>query len=213
MSTSVSSLLNSLPASSYGAGNAKVGTMTQAVRDAIAKASGATVTAGASASASGVTISIGAKVAAATALDNAKDFSVLTEDVRKSLDSKSADLTEMSGRALSAIILNRGGGFSAREVAGAKAELNGRTRADFTSALSEGVAVDALGAYNEKLVAAYDAMSAEEREARGWTEKVRNSAEAFVAGSASLMTLFDALDAEEQDVAGEDVPGWRFAGM
>ena len=179
-------------------------TTAAALQALIASKSGATAAAGATGSASGVSISLAAKIAAAEATDNAKDFSKLTSDVRATLDAQYAadktagkasstpDIAEYSGRALAAMALNRGGDFSGKEVAAAKAELRERTREQFTSAVGGSNMLSSLATYNQQLVSKYDAMSSEEREALGWTDKVRASAASFV-GTSSQPSLFDQL--------------------
>ncbi len=174
--------------------------MTQAVRAALAKATAATTApAPATSSGNGVTISAAARLAAATAADKSKDFNALATEVRNALDDKSADLTEMSGRALAAIMLDRNGQFTRTEIAAAKSELTGRTREDFTVLATGSSALGGLGAYNQQLVSQYDAMSDEEREARGWTPALRNSAAAFIQGSQTASSLFDAIDQVDSD--------------
>lgn len=161
---------------------------------------------------SSVSISTAAKIAAAEAADNAKDFTTLSNDVRATLDAASAaakaagkpvgapDLSEMSGRALAAIILNRTGSFTGAEQAAAKTELRTRTRDEFTTALSSGSTLTALTGYNQLLIGEYDAISPEEREARGWTSTIRDSAANFVSSTSASSTtnssLFDLLNGD-----------------
>lgn len=159
-------------------------------------------------------ISVSAKIAAAEKIDNAKDFTTLSHDVRATLDAAYAvaktvgksgapDLSEMSGRALAAIILNKTGSFNGSEQAAAKHELQQRTRDEFTTALSSGSGLTALSSYNQLLVGEYDAISPEEREARGWTSALRDSAESFVSSTSGSSTgnssLFDLLNDDGTD--------------
>lgn len=183
-------------ASAYSSGNAKVSATTQAILDAVAKATGGTTSS--AASGNGVSISTDAKLAAADAADNVRDFGELTTEVRAELDKGDADVTEMSGRALAAIVLNRSNNFSRTEIAAAKKELDGRTREDFALLAGGGNVLGGLSAYNQQLVSQYDSMSDEEREARGWTPAMRASAEAFVNSSQNIITsLFDQLNQDE----------------
>ena len=138
------------------------------------------------------TISAAAKIAAAEKADNAKDFGALTADVRATLDKQYAadkaagakiakpDLSAFSGRALAAMALNRDGDFSRREVAAARIELRGRDRQALVGATSGGFNTNALAAYSRQMVATYDGISSEEREALGWRGRTRASAAAFV---------------------------------
>jgi hypothetical protein len=177
-----------------------------AIKAAIAAstASTTTTTSSGSGSGNGVTISAAAKIAAAEVTDNAKDFATLTGDVRKTLDAQYAadktagktsstpDIGEFSGRALAAVALNRDGDFSSKEVAAAKAELRTRTREQFSSLVGNSMSLGGMAAYNQQLVSQYDSMSSEEREALGWTDKIRSSAASFV-GTSSQPSLFDQL--------------------
>ena len=190
--------------SSYTSASDSVATAVQKLIDTKTAANTKTTGTTSSASTNGVSISSTARIAAAEAADNAKSFSTLTSDVRKTLDdqyaadktagktSSTPDIGEYSGRALAAIALNRDGNFSSKEVAAAKAELRDRTREQFSSIVGNGISLSGMAAYNQQLVSQYDSMSAEEREAMGWTDKVRSSAAAFV-GTGSQSSLFDRL--------------------
>jgi len=181
----------------------------QAAIDAATKDSESTTSRSSSPS-SGVSISHAAKIAAAEQADNARDFTALSQAVRQTLDTQYAadeankagsapDLGLMSGRALAAIALNKTGGFSTREMALAKKELNERVRVELAEALKSGNAMDALVSYNQQLVADYDGMTQEERDARGWTDKTRSTAEAFITtvqGTENTPSLFDLLNSE-----------------
>lgn len=192
-SSSLMSLLGttSSTGSTYGYGTSDVSATTQAILDQISRATGAT------SSSNGVSISTDARLAAAEAADNAKDFSVLATEVRQELDHGTTPMTGMSGRALAAVVLNQGNAFSSTEIAAAKQELDSRTRQDFTLTAGSG-GTGGLAAYDQQLVSQYDATSDEEREARGWTKAMRDSAASFVTTSqATTTSLFDAIDAAD----------------
>lgn len=177
----------------------------QATIDAASKDSESATT-GTTSPSSGVSISRAARIAAAEKVDNAKDFSALSQQVRQTLDAQyasaeegKADLTEMSGRALAAIALNKTSAFNPREMAAARNELNERARVELAAALKTGNAMDALVSYNQQLVADYDGMTQEERDARGWTDKTRSTADAFITtvnGAENTPSLFDLLNDE-----------------
>ena len=183
----------------------------QATIDAAPK-DGESTTSTTSSPSSGVSISNAAKIAAAEQADNAKDFTTLSQQVRQALDAQYAadeanktsyapDFTLASGRALAAIALNKTGAFSKTEMALAKKELNERARVELTEALKSGNAVDALVSYNQQLVSDYDGMTQEERDARGWTDKTRSSAEAFITtvrGTENTPSLFDLLNGDSE---------------
>jgi hypothetical protein len=161
---------------------------------------GAATSATSSTSGSGVSISADAQAAAAETSDNAMNFTDLSNQVRSTLDaqyatekangqSQSADLSGLSGRALSAIVLNQTGNFTPTEQRAAKTALDQQTRSDFTTAVSGGMSMSSLSSYSQSLVTQYDAMSPEERQARGWTPQFRASAANVV--SEGSLSLFD----------------------
>lgn len=148
---------------------------------------------------SSLSISANARRAAAESADNKKDFAALSQEVRTNLDAQytaagtsrdhgaaGLELNALTGRALSAVILNTSGTFSLGEVAAAKTELRERMRTEFVGAVGSKAGLSSLSAYNAQLIISYDAMSSEERQARGWTSHTRATAAAFVqkAGSA-----------------------------
>lgn len=153
--------------------------------------------------ATGISISADAQAAAAETEDNQKDFTDLSNDVRSTLDAQYAaakaagkdqvpDLSGMSGRALAAIVLNQSGKFMPAEQRAAKAALDQQTRNDFAAATGGGMSMSSLASYSQSLVQQYDAMSPEERQARGWTEAFRDNAAKVV--SEGSLSLFDQID-------------------
>lgn len=154
----------------------------------------------ASQSTSGTAVSISAEALAAAAAkeDEEKDYAVLVKEVRAALDSQyaggtakgSADLGELSGRALAVMALNKEGQFSPAESRAAKLALREETRLSFVSVVGKGADIGAIANFSKQLAAQYDAMSPEEREARGWTEKFRDTNVDFAA-NLSMPSLFD----------------------
>jgi len=149
---------------------------------------------------SGVSISANAQAAAAEAADNKRDFTDLANEIRSSLDTlyaaekaagkpQSANFANLSGRALSAVVLNQGKQFTPAEQRQAKAALDQQTRAAFKAAVQGGMSMSSLSSYSQSLVTQYDAMSPEERQARGWTESFRDNAAKVV--SQGSLSLFD----------------------
>jgi hypothetical protein len=127
-----------------------------------------------SSSSTGVTISASATIAAAIKADATKDAATLTSDIRSALDAQykangkgTADLSAMSPRAVSTIILNSSGKFSATEVLAAKAEMRARDRSGFLNATANDFSVSSLQAYQTARLQSYAAMSVEERTVRG----------------------------------------------
>lgn len=151
----------------------------------------------------GVSISADAQAAAAEAADNKRDFADLAKEIRSSLDTlyaaekaagkpQSANFANLSGRALSAVVLNQGNQFTPAEQRQAKAALDQQTRQDFAAAVQGGMSMSNLASYSQSLVTQYDAMSTEERQARGWTEAFRYNAAKVV--SEGSLSLFDQID-------------------
>lgn len=151
----------------------------------------------------GVSISADAQAAAAEADDNKRDFTDLANEIRSSLDTlykaesdagkpQSANFANLSGRALSAVVLNQGKQFTPAEQRQAKAALDQQTRDSFKAATQGGMSMSSLSSYSQSLVTQYDAMSPEERQARGWTESFRDNAANVV--SQGSLSLFDQID-------------------
>ena len=153
----------------------------------------------------GVSISPDAQAAAAEADDNKRDFTDLANEIRSSLDTlyaaektagkpQSANFANLSGRALSAVVLNQGKQFTPAEQRQAKAALDQQTRTAFTAATQSGMSMSSLSSYSQSLVTQYDAMSPEERQARGWTESFRDNAAKVV--SQGSLSLFDQMSSD-----------------
>lgn len=197
MTVSLSSVL-----SSYGYNSASTAKTdaSAAVSAAMAKLAQSDTTATTIQNTSGtqVTISAAALAAATAKEDNDKDASVLAKEVRAALDAQyakgtakgSADMSEFSGRALAIVALNKEGQFSASESRAAKEALREDTRQSFVSAMGSGDAYSMIANYSKQLASQYDSMSAEEREARGWSEDFRNTNADF-ATNFTMPSLFD----------------------
>ena len=190
--------------SSSQSGSSYVNSTTSAALAKIEGAANATPNASSAASSdTGVSISANAQAAAAEADDNQKDFGDLANEIRSSLDTlyaaektagkpQAANFANLSGRALSAVVLNQGNQFTPTERQQAKAALDQQTRAAFISATSSGMSMSSLSSYSQSLVTQYDAMSPEERQARGWTPSFRDNAAKVV--SEGSLSLFDQID-------------------
>lgn len=147
----------------------------------------------------GASISSAAHLAAQEKADNKKDFAALSAEVRTTLNEAYARqgnksvpaLDQFSGRALAAIMLNRDGSFSRREMQAARTELRSRQIHDYTSALSGRPSLAALKAYNAQILSRYDAISAEEREALRWTGQTRTAAQHFIQSVTTASTAQD----------------------
>lgn len=185
--------------------------LSPAIGAAMAKLAGestnpATASASGGTDANGVSISASAQAASAEADDNAKDFTDLSNEVRSSLDTlyaaekaagkpQTANFSNLSGRALSAVALNQTGNFTPAERRAAKTALDQQTKADFAGAIAGGVSMSSLSSYSQSLVTQYDAMSPEERHARGWTTQFRDNAAKVV--SEGSLSLFDQIGSSD----------------
>jgi hypothetical protein len=110
-----------------------------------------------------------------------RDIVKVAGDVRAVLDAqyaKAADpeapisLAAFDDRALAAIALDKGGLFSADEVRAAKLEIRDRNNDRMTEAYGSNVAAGSSGTLGRDLITRYASMSAEEREAQGWTPEL-----------------------------------------
>lgn len=125
----------------------------------------------------------------------------LAQNLRRTLDKRyesgeaargKLDLAAFDSRAVSAMALNRDGLFSAEEVRSANAEI--RSRAN--SALSEGYKDAARSgdptAFSRNIIAIYSSMSADERQAAGFSENLLSTAIASYESSSRLMDIMAA---------------------
>ena len=134
------------------------------------------------ASQSGAVITVEAKRAAAAKADASKDAATLAAETRQALDTQyeaagakdSADLTTLSGRALSIMALNESGAFSKTEIAAAKLELRAWDRQAAMSQLMAGpLTAASLATYQKDQLTARASMSTEEQHLRDINPKLR----------------------------------------
>jgi len=125
-------------------------------------------------------------------------FTDITKDARSILDniySNSGDLQELSKlstRSLSAIALNRSDTFTRLEITAAKSEMRSRIGQTVQSAFQEAGTTGDPTAFSKKLIAQYDTMSAEEREAAGLGKGYYNSLVTNYETSLSISRTFAA---------------------
>lgn len=197
MNVSLSSVLSSYGYNSTSTTKTDASAAVSAAMAKLAQSDTATTTTQ-STSGTQVTISAAALAAATAKEDNEKDASALAKEVRAALDSQytagtkkgDADLSKLSGRALAIVALNKDGTFSAAESRDAKQALREDTRQSFVSAMGSGDAYSMIANYSKQLASQYDAMSPEERQARGWSEDFRNTNADF-ATNFTMPSLFD----------------------
>lgn len=176
------SLFSYLKADSLGS-SAMSAQVAQAMQT-IAEKQGASVKGDAAKAGAGssVSITLQARRAAAEKQDADKAAPALASELRGALDRAyaaagerhSADLTDLSGRALAVMVLNDTGQFSRAEVAAAKSELRGRDRQAVLAQISaDGLTASSLAAYLKQSLGARATMSAEERGLRDANPNLR----------------------------------------
>lgn len=109
-----------------------------------------------------------------------RDFADVTRDTRTALDrqyeangqppGQFIDLSNFNGQALSAIALNNDDQFTSREVQAAKLEVNSRSGNAVRAAYESSARSNDPAALAKNLIAQYGSMTAEERQAAGWSE-------------------------------------------
>ena len=110
-----------------------------------------------------------------------RDFGDVTTDARATLDAQYADGTstasyaDFDSRSLAAVALNSAGKFTVAEVRAASSEMRTRSGAALLASLKSASTTDPT-AFASNVISLYGAMSPEEREAAGWSEKLYQSA-------------------------------------
>jgi hypothetical protein len=100
------------------------------------------------------------------------------------------DLSDLSSRSLSAIILDKTGKFSAQEVRAAQATMREKSAAPLLSGLKSANQSGNPAAFSQNIISAYSSLSAEERQAAGWSDKMYESAVASFKTTSKLMQMF-----------------------
>ena len=101
-----------------------------------------------------------------------------------------ADLSRFDSRALSAIALNQGDQFTGEEVLAAKAEMRARSGAAVLAGFKAAASGSDPTAFAQNIISAYGSMSAEERQAAGWSESFYAAAVANYKSASSLADMF-----------------------
>ena len=112
------------------------------------------------------------------------------------------DLSQFNSRAVSAVALNRDGLFSADEVGAAKAEIRARANAALSEGYKDAGRSGDPTAFARNIMAIYSAMSADERQAAGFSDALLDTA---VSSYQSTMRLMDMM-ATSMNVGG--AAGW-----
>jgi hypothetical protein len=138
-----------------------------------------------------------------------RDFDAVAGDARTALDKQYADakaagkdltflssqkdgvpvdFSQFDSRSLSAVALNQGGKFSALEVFAAKQAIAQRSNSTVLAGLKS-AASDPMG-FAKNLISAYSSMSAEERQAAGWSPQLYSAAVASYNTAAQIANIF-----------------------
>jgi len=105
------------------------------------------------------------------------------------------DLSGLSSRSLSAIVLDEEGQFSSQEVAAAKAQLRTKSSAVLMAGLKSASQSSDPTAFSQNVISAFSSLSAEERQAAGWSDKLYEAAVANYSTSNKLLEMFNQLSA------------------
>ncbi|KKB80108.1 hypothetical protein VW35_06625 [Devosia soli] len=103
------------------------------------------------------------------------------------------DLSGLSSRSLSAIVLDEEGQFSSQEVAAAKAQLRSKSSAVLMAGLKSAGQSSDPTAFSQNVISAFSSLSPEERQAAGWSDKLYEAAVANYSTSNKLLEMFNQL--------------------
>lgn len=136
-----------------------------------------------------------------------RDFGKVASDVRAALDKQYAlavapdaakddssgeiDFRRFDDRSLSAVVLNKDDQFSSHEIAQARAEIRLRDSAAIKAGYQSTSDADA-GGFGKAMITRYAGMTAEEREAAGWTPAVYDKMVALQSARDKLAEMFNA---------------------
>lgn len=101
------------------------------------------------------------------------------------------DLSDMSSRTLSAIVLDKEGQFSSDEVNAAKSQLRTKSSAVLLAGLKSASQSTDPTAFSQNVISAFSSLSAEERQAAGWSDKLYEAAVANYSSSSKLFEMFN----------------------
>ena len=134
----------------------------------------------------------------------------VADDVRTTLDKKYADalangrvptfnksskigsyidLSSFDSRSLSAMVLNAKGQFSDAEMGAAKAVLHSKSGAALLAGFNNAAKSSDPTAFSQNVISIYSSMSAEERQAAGWSENIYKAAVSSYATNSKLVQM------------------------
>ena len=123
------------------------------------------------------------------------------------------DLSNLSSRTLSSIVLDKENQFSSAEVAAAKSELRTKSSAVLMAGLKSASQSTDPTAFSQNVISAFSSMSTEERQAAGWSDKLYESAVANYSSSNKLLEMFNQLSANSGSGAKTSGSGFSFASL
>jgi hypothetical protein len=103
------------------------------------------------------------------------------------------DLSGLSSRTLSAIVLDGEGQFSSQEIAAAKAQLRTKSSAVLMAGLKSASQSSDPTAFSQNVISVFSSLSAEERQAAGWSDQLYEAAVANYSSSSKLLEMFNQL--------------------
>lgn len=105
------------------------------------------------------------------------------------------DLSALSSRSLSAIVLDEEGQFTSQEIAAAKSQLRTKSSSVLMAGLKSASQSTDPTAFSQNVISAFSSLSPEERQAAGWSDKLYEAAVANYSSSNKLLEMFNQLSA------------------
>lgn len=105
------------------------------------------------------------------------------------------DLSGLSSRSLSAIVLDEEGQFTSQEIAAAKSQLRTKSSSVLMAGLKSASQSSDPTAFSQNVISAFSSLSAEERQAAGWSDQLYEAAVANYSTSNKLLEMFNQLSA------------------
>jgi hypothetical protein len=105
------------------------------------------------------------------------------------------DISSLSSRTLSAMVLDTEGLFTAVEVQAAKTQLRNKSSAVLMAGLKSASQSTDPTAFSQNVISAFSSMSSEERNAAGWSDQLYQAAVANYTTSSKLLQMFNQLTA------------------
>lgn len=100
------------------------------------------------------------------------------------------DVSDFSGRALSAMILNTDGAFSTDETRAARSVMQARSGSTLLAGFQNASKSSDPTAFSQNIIAAFSSLSSEERQAVGWSDELYQTAMQSYVSTSKLMSMF-----------------------